>query len=73
MLQKVESPSRKAESVPKYEERTSEFDKTLTSGGANPDKVQYQHLHSCIQDLCSPQIICLGKPCQPHMHIPELP
>ena len=48
MLQKVESPSRKAESVPKYEERTSEFDKTLTSGGANPDKVQYQHLHSCI-------------------------
>lgn len=39
--QKVETPSRKAESVPKYEERTSKFDDTLTSSSANPDKAAF--------------------------------
>ncbi len=53
VLQKVETPSRKAESVPKYEERTSKFDDTLTSSSANPDKVQHcaQRLHPCTETL----------------------
>ena len=78
VLQKVETPSRKAESVPKYEERTSKFDDTLTSGDANPDKVQHcaPHLHHWIQQSVALGSVCIEKPCQlpTHAHLTlELP